>query len=81
MINSDIFATTTDRYQYSGKEFDRMNGLDLYYFHAANTTRCSADLPRPTGGINVNGNSWLPSSIFNDIIDQNPHGKYLKTQP
>ena len=34
MINSDIFATTTDRYQYSGKEFDRMNGLDLYDFHA-----------------------------------------------
>ncbi|MBO5748059.1 MAG: hypothetical protein J6R48_03425 [Muribaculaceae bacterium] len=31
---SDVFATTTDRYQYSGKEFDRMNGLDLYYFHA-----------------------------------------------
>ena len=31
---SDIFATTTDRYQYSGKEFDRMNGLDLYDFHA-----------------------------------------------
>ena len=31
---SDVFATTTDRYQYSGKEFDRMNGLDLYDFHA-----------------------------------------------
>ena len=31
---SDLFATTTDRYQYSGKEFDRMNGLDLYDFHA-----------------------------------------------
>ena len=31
---SDIFATTTDRYQYSGKEFDRMNGLDHYDFHA-----------------------------------------------
>ena len=30
---SDVFATTTDRYQYSGKEFDRMNGLDLYDFH------------------------------------------------
>ena len=30
---SDVFATT-DRYQYSGKEFDRMNGLDLYDFHA-----------------------------------------------
>lgn len=30
---SDVFATTTDRYQYSGKEFDRMNGLDLYLFH------------------------------------------------
>lgn len=27
---SDVFATTTDRYQYSGKEFDRMNGLDLH---------------------------------------------------
>ena len=34
MINSDVFATTTDRYQYSGQEFDRMNGLDLYDFHA-----------------------------------------------
>ena len=34
-----------------------------------------------SGGVNVNGNSWLPSSTFNDIIDQNPHGKYLKTQP
>ena len=31
---SDVFASTTDRYQYSGKEFDRMNGLDLYDFHA-----------------------------------------------
>ena len=31
---SDVFATTTDRYQYSGKELDRMNGLDLYDFHA-----------------------------------------------
>ena len=31
---SDIFTATTDRYQYSGKEFDRMNGLDLYDFHA-----------------------------------------------
>ena len=31
---SDVFATMTDRYQYSGKEFDRMNGLDLYDFHA-----------------------------------------------
>ena len=31
---SDGFATTTDRYQYSGKELDRMNGLDLYDFHA-----------------------------------------------
>ena len=30
---SDVFATT-DRYQYSGKELDRMNGLDLYDFHA-----------------------------------------------
>ena len=30
---SNVFATT-DRYQYSGKEFDRMNGLDLYDFHA-----------------------------------------------
>lgn len=31
---SDVFATTVNRYQYSGKEFDRMNGLDLYDFHA-----------------------------------------------
>ena len=31
---SDVFVTMTDRYQYSGKEFDRMNGLDLYDFHA-----------------------------------------------
>ena len=30
---SDVFATT-DRYQYSGNELDRMNGLDLYDFHA-----------------------------------------------
>ena len=30
---SDVFATT-DLYQYSGKELDRMNGLDLYDFHA-----------------------------------------------
>ena len=30
---SDVFATT-DRYQYSGKELDRLNGLDLYDFHA-----------------------------------------------
>ena len=30
---SDVFATT-ERYQYSGKELDRMNGLDLYDFHA-----------------------------------------------
>lgn len=31
---SDVFDSTTDRYQYSGKEFDRMNGLDFYDFHA-----------------------------------------------
>ena len=31
---SDVIATTTDCYQYSGKEFDRMNDLDLYDFHA-----------------------------------------------
>ena len=30
---SDVFATT-DRYQYSGKEFDRMNGVDRYDYHA-----------------------------------------------
>ena len=31
---SDVFASITNRYQYSGKEFDHMNGLDLYDFHA-----------------------------------------------
>lgn len=31
---SDVFASNTNRYQYSGKELDRMNGLDLYDFHA-----------------------------------------------
>ena len=31
---SDVFASITNRYQYSGKEFDHMNGLDLYDFNA-----------------------------------------------
>ena len=46
---SDVFATTTDRYQYSGKELDRMNGLGHALWQATITSEFGYDVALQAG--------------------------------
>ena len=46
---SDVFATTTDRYQYSGNELDRMNGLGHALWQATITSEFGYDVALQAG--------------------------------